>query len=115
MKRKNLFWFTGIVLVLIFITYGVYNRQNSSENYDSFAKCLTEKEMKMYGTEWCSHCQNQKALFGSSFEFITYIDCDIEEETCFIEGIKGYPTWKINNESYVGVQQIDKLKELTGC
>ena len=115
MKRKNLFWFMGIVLILIFITYGVYNRQNSSGDYDSLAKCLAEKEMKMYGTDWCSHCKNQKELFGSSFKFINYIDCDIDEETCVVERITGFPTWKLNNESYLGVQSIDKLKELTGC
>ena len=81
--------------------------------YDDFAKYLTEKGVKMYGTEWCSHCKNQKELFGSSFQYINYIDCDKNKKECTLENITGYPTWKINNTKYSGEQSLERLAELT--
>jgi glutaredoxin len=83
--------------------------------YDSFAQCLTEKGAAMYGTEWCSHCKNQKELFGNSFQYIYYADCDKRKQECVDAGIEGYPTWIINNESYSGEQSLEKLAALTGC
>ena len=87
----------------------------NSGKFDAFAQCLTEKGAVMYGTEWCSHCQNQKALFGSSFKYITFIDCDQSDFTCNQAGVKGYPTWIIDGKSYPGEQSFYKLASLTGC
>ena len=83
--------------------------------FDAFAQCLTEKGAVMYGTEWCSHCQNQKAMFGKSFENIIFVDCDQSRIACDKAGIKGYPTWIINGTNYPGEQQLYKLSDLTGC
>ena len=69
----------------------------------------------MYGTDWCHYCKEQKKLFGKSFKFADYINCDKNKEVCLIEGVKGYPTWKINGESYPGVQNLETLANLTGC
>jgi len=70
----------------------------NEEKYDTFAKCLTEKGVKMYGAFWCGHCQNQKKAFGDSFKYVTYIECaepnsQKQLEICAKEGITGYPTW----------------------
>jgi len=83
--------------------------------YDTFAQCLNEKGATMYGTEWCSHCKNQKALFGNSFQYIDYVDCDKNKNECLRNGVKGYPTWIIDGESYPGEQQLYKLASLAGC
>jgi len=32
-----------------------------------------------------------------------------------IEGITGYPTWKIDDESVSGTQELESLAELSGC
>ncbi|MGV8087247.1 MAG: glutaredoxin family protein [Candidatus Woesearchaeota archaeon] len=69
----------------------------------------------MYGTEWCSHCKAQKELFGKSFRYIDYVDCDLKEDVCTLANITGYPTWKINSRSYPGVQSFDVLSRLTNC
>jgi len=90
---------------------------NSEENtgLDAFAQCLTDSGLKMYGTEWCSHCKNQKARFGDSFQYVDYIDCDEEKDTCGREGIRGYPTWKFEGGAYPGEKELDWLGELVGC
>lgn len=84
-------------------------------SYDPFAKCLTEKGVIMYGTEWCPHCKNQKAAFGNSFEYVNYIDCDKNRDACIRAGVQGYPTWVIDGKSYPGEQPLFDLSSLAGC
>tara|TARA_Y100000310_G_C20408949_1_gene681008 strand:- start:197 stop:571 length:375 start_codon:yes stop_codon:yes gene_type:complete len=114
-KKKTIIWLIGVIIVIALISYGLFKWQTSPGQYDEFAQCLTEKGAKMYGTEWCHYCQDQKELFGRSFKQIDYVDCDYKKNECDIEGIKGYPTWKINGETYSGVQSFGRLSQLTGC
>ncbi|MEM4637699.1 MAG: hypothetical protein QXK76_01565 [Candidatus Woesearchaeota archaeon] len=86
-----------------------------NKNLDELASCITSSGAKMYGTEWCPHCKNQKQLFGSSFKLIKYIDCDKYKNECINAGIEGYPTWIINNSLYPGTQSLYFLAEKTGC
>ena len=88
---------------------------NSPGEYDDLAKCLTEKGVKMYGTEWCSHCKNQKTAFGSSFQYVDYVDCDKNKEACSSAGVTGYPTWKVGGNNYPGEKQLNILASLSGC
>jgi hypothetical protein len=95
------------------------NNENST-NLDSFAKCLTDKGVKMYGAFWCGHCQNEKKSFGDSWQYIKYIECDPKGENsqtdlCLSKNIQGYPTWEINGKLYPGEQSFDKLAQLSGC
>jgi len=111
MKIKFLFYFLFIFVILIMLngcTKGV-------GKYDTFAKCLTEKGVTMYGTEWCSHCQNQKKEFGKSFQYINYVDCDRQKLECNKAGVKGYPTWVIDGENYPGEQDLYYLASLSEC
>ena len=83
--------------------------------YDSFAQCLAEKGAKMYGTDWCSHCKVQKKAFGSSFQYIDYIDCDKNRQQCAVPGISIYPTWIIDGDKFPGEQPLYKLASLSKC
>ncbi len=86
------------------------------EKLTEFAKCLSSKGLKMAGAEWCSACNSQKRLFGDSFEFVNFVDCDKEKSFCEENNIEYYPTWIMNGEKKaVGVQSIQKLAELSGC
>jgi glutaredoxin len=110
MKPKLLFYFLFVLIVMT-----VLAGCSGPGKYDSFAKCLTEKGVKMYGTDWCSHCKNQKSLFDKSFKYIDYVDCDWNRDECTRAGVRGYPTWKINGENYPGEQSFYELSSLTGC
>lgn len=79
------------------------------------AKCLTEKGVKMYGAEWCGHCQNQKKMFGEAFQFVNYIDCDKNVQACDEAAVRGYPTWLINGQKYEGEQTLEELASAAGC
>ena len=109
--KRFLFSFFFILIISVALSACSTN----SVDYDTFAQCLSEKGATMYGTEWCSHCKNQKDMFGTSFQFITYVDCDINSDECLKNGVKGYPTWGINDENYPGEQQLPRLASLTGC
>ncbi|HLC96181.1 MAG TPA: protein disulfide isomerase family protein [Candidatus Nanoarchaeia archaeon] len=103
--------FSFFILGIVFIS-GCSPKQGQ---YDTFAQCLTEKGTVMYGTDWCPHCKDQKAMFGPSFEYIDYVNCDFNRERCVAAGVQGYPTWIIEGLSYPGTQQLTRLASLSGC
>ena len=72
---------------------------SGNDKTSSLADCLTEKGVKMYGAYWCGHCSNQKKLFGKSFDYVDYIECDArgnnaQPQLCEAKGIEGFPTWE---------------------
>lgn len=87
-----------------------------TEQTTKLAECLKEKGVTMYGTEWCGHCKNQKALFGEAFAKASYVDCDAQRQVCLDAGVRGFPTWiDAQGNQYPGTQQLAKLAEIGGC
>lgn len=94
-----------------------------SHRYDSFAKCLKDRHVLMYGAYWCPHCAEQKEKFGSSFKYAPYVECGIpgntrgEQEVCKDAGIKHFPTWQFPpvGERVEQVLSLDDLSDRTGC
>lgn len=88
---------------------------------DEFAQCLADKGVTMYGAWWCPHCKDQKALFGSAFKKVNYVECSPNQtkgmsQECTDAGIKGYPTWVLADKTQLsGVQTFEKLAEKSGC
>jgi len=91
------------------------------KNYDSFAKCLTEKGIFMYGAFWCPHCQKTKKHFGDSFQYVTYIECDprgeeSQTDRCIEMNIEGYDTWIFEDGSrLMGEPSFESMSEKSGC
>ena len=103
------------IIFLLFVVLLIVGCNPDIESNEELAKCLTENGAKMYGTSWCGHCKDQKALFGDDFQYVDYVDCDENKEACQSAGIPGYPTWIIDGEQHVGGQTLEKLASLTGC
>jgi hypothetical protein len=80
------------------------------------ANCMTENGTKMYGTARCSHCNDQRALFGDGFANVEYTDCDDDRQSCLDAWVRGFPTW-INGEwdSFPGTQTLSRLAAISGC
>jgi len=89
---------------------------SAGDKYNLFAQCLSTKGFKMYGADWCSHCQNEKRAFGDSFKYVEYIECPDNIEECRAEGINGYPTWELpDGRKLEGEQGLEKLSQESGC
>lgn len=102
----------AIILLVIYIKI----RLDQPGQYDNFAKCLTEKGVKMYGAYWCGHCKNQKIAFGKSFKYVNYIECTQKQDECNNAKIKGYPTWVFPGDQRIeGETSLDKISQLSNC
>lgn len=105
-----------VVIVVLAVAFGIRTSQPVSASYDNFAKCLAEKQIIMYGAAWCTACQKQKKEFGSSFQYVTYVECPDDPQKCIADGIEAYPTWKFpSGEKLVGVQTFETLSEKSSC
>lgn len=114
----------GIIIIVIIaaaIFIGKNNTSYSRESIDSFAKCLTEKGTLMYGTFWCPKCAEQKKMFGSSFQFVDYVECDARGENeqsqlCIEKNVEKYPDWQFSDNSrLVGILPFEELGAKAGC
>jgi glutaredoxin len=126
-KDELKFWKTLTAILAVLLVISIFTNgfnistsddvvpTDTDEEGQTLAQCLTEKGAVMYGTEWCSHCNNQKRAFGDDFKDIKFVDCDQDTLACREAGIRGYPTWVINNQKYPGEQSLNKLKSLAGC
>lgn len=89
--------------------------------YDVFATCLKNKGAVFYGASWCSHCNNQKTLFGASKNLLPYVECSTPDsrgqtQICEDKGITGYPTWEFADGSRLtGELSFEKLSQKTSC
>lgn len=116
MKTKTKIILIAIVIVLIVVIWALAKKTTTASAYDDFARCLADKGAKMYGAEWCPHCQTQKNAFGSSFKFVPYVECPQSPQLCLEAGIEGYPTWILpSGEKLLGEQSFEVLAEKTGC
>ena len=91
----------------------------TNEKLAGFAKCLSEKGAKLYGTYWCGNCKKQKEMFQDAVQYLNYIECDDGKgsmvKECVMNQITAFPTWIINDKRLVGRQEFSALEEASGC
>ncbi len=104
-----------IILIILFSSFGVYSYVGKPSQYDDFAKCLTDKNIVVYGNDYCSYTNKQLNFFGKSKKYLNYIKCVDNEKLCDEKNVEITPTWEIDEEVYSGVQSLERLSALTGC
>ncbi len=120
MKNKNWLWLALAVGLIALIVY-VITAPVKPGKLDAFASCLAEEDAKFYGTFWCPHCRNQKALFGKSARLLPYIECSTPDgnsqlQICEEANIEGYPTWEFADGTRMsGTLDLETLAEKTSC
>lgn len=89
----------------------------------SLAKHLRSVGAKMYGAFWCSHCQDQKQMFGrEAAKLLDYVECfpdGLKRGTYMVKAcqeakLEAFPTWFINGEFLSGEKKLSELAELSG-
>ena len=112
-----------IITIALFgslVWYGISSKSRPGQ-YDDFAKCLSGKNVKMYGAFWCPHCSNQKKTFGNSWQYVTYIECSTSDgraqtQICQDQNIESYPTWESGDgKRLTGELTMLELSRLSGC
>jgi hypothetical protein len=112
---------TAVLIVAAFAAVIYLGLRKRGSRLDGFAKCLAGKQAKMYGAYWCPHCADQKEMFGSSFQYVPYVECGVpgshdEAQICKDAGIKHFPTWQFADaERREGTLALQTLGAKTGC
>ncbi len=119
---KKIGFFIMIITVAMFLVSctggetGDITDTTESEAELALAECLTESGALFYGAYWCPHCIDQKEMFGEWVDFVPYVECEDEPETCSAAGITGYPTWIFGDGTVVqGAQSLETLAGYSGC
>ncbi len=119
-KGITIFWAVIVLLIVGGLGWTMYAKTLPGK-YDDLARCLGEKSATFYGAFWCSHCQEQKKMFGNSAELLPYVECSSPDgksqlQACIDVGIQSYPTWIFADGSReVGEKTPQFLAEKTGC
>ncbi|XP_022741712.1 thiol-disulfide oxidoreductase LTO1 [Durio zibethinus] len=89
----------------------------------SLARHLHSIGAKMYGAFWCSHCLEQKQMFGrEASKLLDYVECFPDGfktgtkmfKACADAKLEGFPTWVINGEVLSGEVELKELAKLSG-
>jgi len=111
-----------VVVAALFAGSYLAGRYYKNHKYDSFARCLATKNARMYGLYWCPHCADQKREFGSSFQYVPYVECASENDpheltpACKAAGVKLFPSWQFGADPpKEGVLTLQELSQKTGC
>lgn len=112
--------FIAILALLYGVISGMFVKTVPPGKYDSFAKCLTQKGVVMYGSYLCGYCNRQKEMFGDSFKYINYVEChpngpNANPQLCTEKRIRGVPTWEIDGNLHSGLKSLEELSSLSGC
>jgi len=119
MRLRYVWVVAGMLGVLLLAGCSLYSSPTPAD-LDSFAKCLTESGMEVFGAAWCGHCNSVKQRFGNSFRHIMYQECDPRfggnEQRCMEKGVQAYPAFKFGDGSILyGEQSFAALAQRTGC
>ena len=92
----------------------------SSKESIALAKYLKDNGVVKYSAYWCPNCLIQSELFGKqAYNELNVVECardgiNSRTKLCIDKKIKGFPTWEINGELFIGVLSLKELTELTG-
>ena len=119
-KSKKSLLYVGILILFAGAFFA--GRYYKDHKYDSFARCLSSRNAKMYGLYWCPHCADQKEMFGAAFRNVTYVECAMKDKpgelapACKAAGVKLFPSWQFAGEQpREGVLSLEALSDKTGC
>ena len=118
--KKYTSWIVIIISVALIIGGMVWYSYEPG-HYDTFATCIKNSGTTFFGAFWCPHCQEEKALFGSSWKKLPYVECSTPDgasqtEVCKQSNIESYPTWQFKDGSRkTGTLSLEELSTFTGC
>jgi Tfp pilus assembly protein PilV len=135
--RWKYLYYVVIALLAIIMAVGLLNFKSESgssqqsqsdqqlteqvlSSYDIFAKCLSDKGVKLYTFSGSVYCIKQNEIFYGNIQYLPSIECSdpnkVQADVCADADILGYPTWVFKDGSQKGgVLTISELSAKTGC
>lgn len=115
MKNKNFLFLIAIILAVILIIILIFLFKKPEINADlETIKCIGNNSI-LYYSKVCSHCEEQKRVFGDNFNYLTSIDCLEFPQECWKNNIIKVPSWVIKGVRYEGKKSMEELISLTEC
>ncbi len=119
--NKNVIISFLFIFALVFGLLFVAQWITSATGYSIFegkgtriASCLTQADSTLYLKDDCSECDKQLGLFDRDLELLTIVNCDDNPESC--ENLpEPYPVWKIKENIFNGVKDLEDLDYLAQC
>lgn len=122
MQTKTKFIIFIVLVIVIIGGFGIYTglKPQGPGKFDDFAQCIKSSGAEFYGAFWCTHCQDQKDEFGSSQQYLPYIECSNADNTqtqiCIDKKIESYPTWIFaDGTNLSGKLSFETLAQKTQC
>lgn len=113
MKKSNL-WTIIIIIAVIILSFIILEKPKVPVTTEEISRCIGKNSI-LYIQLGCGHCKDQEDMFGNNAQYLTKVDCFFEREKCSNDEITATPTWTIKGQKYEGVQEIETLRNLTGC
>ncbi len=114
-NKVNIIVFGLIVFIFIsIIGYSIFSKI-PQVSVSSVAQCLSDSGAILYASQYCTHCQAQKSMFGNYLNKINVVECSTNIVECQNAGITAYPTWEINGRKFVGLRDLNTLSDIAGC
>lgn len=113
-KSNLLIWLVIIVIVVAALAFYYWPSPSGGQIDEATIRCIAQNS-KIYTTQTCPHCAEQKRILGDYLGLFNNTDCTTNQQACIDAQIEYVPTWEINGEKTTGVFELPKLKEMTGC
>jgi len=114
MKIKEIMFMVGLIVVVVLVITTIIYSKPTVDLDEKTMQCIADNS-KLIVSKTCGHCANQKNILGEYLDKFDLLYVDENPGLWEEYNLKGVPTWVISENTYPGVQSIDKLKELTGC
>lgn len=105
-----------LIIGLLIVGYNFFLSDSGKGLPFSFAQCLTEKGVVMYGSYTCSVCLAEKKLFGPSFKYLNYVEChpagpNADLKKCRKVPVEAYPTWTLETNGTIVKKEVGYLND----
>jgi len=114
MKKITKGFILLVLIIAIIASILIINYYRNNGLNGATAMCIAEKS-KLFVSERCGHCTNQKQILEPYLEKFELIDVLEHPEVWEKYNLVGVPSWIIDGKTYLGVQSVNNLKEITGC
>jgi glutaredoxin len=114
-KTNTIIWIAIVIIVVAAIAIYYWPKTNNNGIVDEATIQCIAQNSKIYTTQTCPHCAEQKRILGDSLSLFDNVDCTTNQQACIDANIEYVPTWEINGEKTTGVFTFEQLKEMTGC